>query len=156
MPMYVERQSFTKIWIWLLLFLALGVSLYMTYEEQSLFNFIGIAILLLVMGLMFILRLHVSVSPDGIRYAFFPFVKEHLMPWSMIKSVELIKYSPIRDFGGWGFRFNRSSGTKAYTTKGDIGLLINNNFLLGINNPNELKEFLRKYPEFADKIQVTI
>ena len=156
--MYIERQGFTKLWIWVLLFALLAGSLYFIFweGEQTLSNFIGLAILLLVMSLMYILRLFVSISPDGIRYAFFPFVKEHLMPWSTINSVKLVKYSPLRDFGGWGFRFNPITKMRAYNTSGNIGIIINGNFLLGITKPEALKKFLLENPEFAAKIQVEI
>ncbi|MFZ1704010.1 MAG: hypothetical protein WAT79_06665 [Saprospiraceae bacterium] len=95
-----------------------------------------------------ILRLDTFYSSKGIHYRFFPFHrKEKNIPWDEIKQVEIIKYKPILDFGGYGIRYNFKS--KAYIMQGNKALMIHFNeakkpLLLGIKDSDSIHDALLK------------
>jgi hypothetical protein len=59
---------------------------------------------------------------------------------SEIVSASVHKFSPMRDFGGYGIRFNREM--QAFFLKGDVGVRISTNddkyYLLGSDQPERL------------------
>ncbi len=61
--------------------------------------------------------------------------------------MEIKKYSPLKHYGGWGYRV----GVKgvAYNMQGNIGLelILNNNrkVLIGTTNPQELEEVISPF-----------
>jgi hypothetical protein len=71
----------------------------------------------------------------------------YYVKWSEIKSIQLRKYKPIREYGGWGIRFSFTEG-KAYTIKGDEGiqLVLNSGkkFLIGTQKTKELRNYLEE------------
>ena len=81
----------------------------------------------------------------SIRITFAPFT-EFIIPFDTIKSYEIRKYRPIREYGGWGIRFNRHG--KAYTVKGTLGLQMEltngEKILIGTENPDKLLMVLNK------------
>ena len=76
--------------------------------------------------LMFFIKLETKIDELGIHYAFRPLnLKPKLISWSEITSCAIIKYYPLKDYGGWGYRtgFLRSKG-RAINIKGNIGIQI--------------------------------
>jgi hypothetical protein len=58
-------------------------------------------------------RDHVSV-----QFGWLPVFQKRI-PRRDIERAEVCSYPPIRDFGGWGWRYG--SGVQAFTVKGDSG-----------------------------------
>ncbi len=59
-----------------------------------------------------------------------------------IKSINIIKFRPILDYGGWGIKHN------AYTVKGNLGIQIyfsNSKLLIGTQKEQEAKQVLATY-----------
>jgi len=82
-----------------------------------------IAMLILTLLLFSKMKLIVRVNDQGLWYRYPPFiVKERLIGKDEIEKYELRKYSPIREYGGWGIRYSWSKGGKVYNVKGNIGL----------------------------------
>ncbi len=89
--------------------------------------------------------LKTSIDKNGIEYRFFPLhFKTQRINWNSVEKYEVIRYHPIRDYGGWGIRYGRKG--KAYNVSGDRGLQLhlNNgkNILIGTQKEKGLKEFL--------------
>ena len=67
------------------------------------------------------IRLKTRVSEEGLHYQFFPIhLKERTIPFRDIESFKARKYSPFKEFGGWGIRFGFEG--KAYNVSGKEGL----------------------------------
>lgn len=159
--LFIERQRFSQLWIW---FFIIAISLFFIYGlVQQLIMGIpfgnnpasdwGLTVLSLVFAFGFPLvfwnvKLITVVKSDGIYFKYFPFLPVfQIIPWGKIISYELQTYYPIREFGGWGIRFNKL--TVAYTVKGDQGLLIEiegkkRKTLLGTQKKDELKKAIEK------------
>jgi hypothetical protein len=158
MKKYIENQMFSQYWLWLTLILIFigmfydGTKGFSIYPSTS--AIVGLTINLLMILFFIVLKLRLEISEDGVIYSFFPIVKEAYLSWDKINSVELIKYKPIKDFGGWGFRYNLSKNIRAYTTGGSTGLLINNNLLIGLKNPTKFQLFLNENIAIKNKIVV--
>jgi hypothetical protein len=92
-------------------------------------------------------KLTTVIDKVGIEYRFFPFhASSHLIYWNMIEKYTVIKYDPLKDYGGWGIKYNRHG--KAYTLSGDKGLLLylksGKKILIGTQKDSELMNFLSK------------
>jgi len=90
-----------------------------------------------------------EVWSDGIRYKFPPLVRKmRHIPLSEISSVEVSKYRPIAEFGGWGWRKKLVSRKTAYNVSGNIGIrVIRNNgsqVMFGTHEQDEMKRAVDK------------
>jgi hypothetical protein len=79
-----------------------------------------------------------------------------MIPLEEIERTEIVDYSPLRQFGGWGIRCGKIDGqpTSCYTLRGNRGLLLHLNedvrinwvrtrrFLLGTQEPEQLQQAL--------------
>lgn len=95
--------------------------------------------------LLTITRLETTITPQTISFRFKPFMRKwKTIAWEEVKKAEVVSYNPIGDYGGWGI--SRSRKGRAYTTKGNMGLLLTPNqgkpILLGTQKPDELKQYL--------------
>lgn len=82
----------------------------------------------------FISRLYYKIDENKIEFQFIPFIlKPRIINFEDISSITICNYSPLSEFGGWGWRKN--STTRAYTTKGNKGILFHlkngKNILIG-------------------------
>lgn len=159
------RQSFIPwiivlVWIFLAVFFGIGFykQLYLgkpfgddpTSDQQLLWTGIGTIIF---MGVIFVLLLNVmlvtEVWTDGIRYKLTPFMRNlKFIPLDDIDSVQVEKYRPILEFGGWGIRRRLFSRKTAYNFSGNIGLRITrkngSQLMLGTRKQKELQQAIEK------------
>lgn len=117
---FEEEQRFRQLWLWMLFVAeaALIGGLIVKHPPPP----PVIALLVLVVGIPFLMFLfwtmRTEVRSDSVYIRFRP-VKRRI-PLEDIKSVEARTYSPIREYGGWGFRYGRSG--KAYNVSGNRGV----------------------------------
>ncbi|WP_321428637.1 DUF6141 family protein [uncultured Methanolobus sp.] len=150
-----EVQKFRQIWLLALLLLTTGITWYGAIEQlvyghpfgsnpASDEGMIGILIGFGIIFPLFMLsiRLVVVVRNSGLYVKFFPI---HLSfkhyPFNDIISAEVIRYRPLRDYGGWGIRYGRKG--KAYNISGNKGLMLEfrngKRLMLGSREPEVLK-----------------
>ncbi len=166
---FEENQRFNQPWLWILMIgitiISLGGLIYscivnLTGNEnvnsesdiQALiytlvFTFIiNVAIYWLLLSI----RLYTRVENDGIHYRFPPIINK----WKKItktdlKSFQVRKYSPLKEYGGWGYRIGING--KALNVRGNMGLAMELNdgkkLLLGTQKPEELKMAMQKLYE---------
>lgn len=105
----------------------------------------------LIWGAVFFLfektKLSTTIYEKEIRLRFPPFFsKEKIIPIQMIKKMEVRKYNPITEFGGWGLRYGFKG--KAYNVKGNVGLQLNfkngKNLLIGTQKGAQVKWAISK------------
>jgi hypothetical protein len=88
-------------------------------------SLLSIGLITAVMIFLLNSTLHTEVWTDGIRYKFPPLLRKiRHIPFSEIASVKVEKYSPIMEFGGWGWRVKLGRKKYAYNVSGSLGLRI--------------------------------
>ena len=70
--------------------------------------------------LFWFIGLVTEVGAAGVRVRFVPF-PGRLIRWQAIADVRVVRYRPLRDFGGWGLRWGWGR-RQAYTVSGDQGV----------------------------------
>lgn len=103
-------------------------------------------LLFMVVGLLLLLQLKTKIDEVGVHYRFVPFhLKQNSILWQDIKSAQVRKYEPLKEYGGWGIK-GYSKKNRAYNVKGNIGLQLvlknGNKILLGTQKEEEIKQFL--------------
>jgi len=90
-----------------------------------------------------------EIWTDGIRYKFPPVLrKTRHIPLNEIVAVEVGKYRPIVEFGGWGWRKRFLSRKTAYNVSGRIGIRVTrkngSQILFGTRQQDEMKRAVNK------------
>ncbi len=154
---FTEKQHFNQLWLMLLMIVVTSAAAWGFVQQVLLDKPFGnnpapdivlIFVLLIPIAIFIFIRiitLHTRVDSHGVSWRFVPLHrKERHKSWKEIDTAEVIRYHPIRDYGGWGYRLGRAG--KAYSVSGRNGLhLIFNNgtkLLIGTQKPDELKRVL--------------
>lgn len=149
--LFVEKQKFNQWWLWMLMLALLGLfchKVFLYYTAPNNVELIDIlifgCIVISIIILFLILRLDTIIKKDGVYVRFFPIhIKYRYFPWAELSKCYLRKYSPIMEFGGWGYRISLKG--KAYTVSGNTGLqliFINNKKLLIGTQKNKALEIV--------------
>jgi hypothetical protein len=164
--LFTESQSFRQWWLWLLL-LGASVPLFYGLVSQLLMDrpvgdhpisnagLLALsAAIILVIILFYLLRLDTLVKEDGIYVRFFPFrPKYRYFAWDKMTDVYIRKYSPIWEYGGWGYRIGIFGKGKAMNVSGNTGLQLvfkdGSKLLIGTGKAEELKQVLRGLGELS-------
>ena len=98
---------------------------------------------ILIMALFFLMNLKTVINQKSINIQFYPFIrKPKAFLWEDIKKIELTKYQPMVEYGGYGIR--GLGDDKAYNIQGDIGLKLyfkdGKKLMLGTQKPNEINK----------------
>lgn len=84
-----------------------------------------IASIVPVLLLFYVLKLKTEIDEIGVHYQFSPFhFSKHTVRWGDMKKCYVRTYSPIREYGGWGYRTSFGSNGKAFNVKGNKGIQI--------------------------------
>ena len=148
----IEKQKMTSWWIWGLLIL-INIGMLAALIIQLVFHIpvgnnpapdyvliLSFVVTASVFLLLAMLYLKITLISDILEIQFYPFLKKTIS-LKEVKNIEVVKYSPLTDYGGWGIRF--SSKEMAYTVDGNDGLsitLLNGKHLLvGIKKDSKFK-----------------
>ncbi len=106
---------------------------------------IGIGICMLTLVFFLIAGLETKIQSDGIYVRFFPFhIQYKKYPWRQLSEVYVRKYSPIREYGGWGLRGMRNN--RAFNVSGNQGIQMlmhdGRKLLIGTRKPEEATKAL--------------
>ena len=140
---FKEEQRFSSFWMYLFIVIIFTIALFPTvvalysqlilgvpYGEEPSTNE-SLLVLLVVLLIMFVvtmllfskMKLVTEVKKEGFFYKYPPFiVKFKLIRKEEIEKYEVRKYSPIREYSGWGIRYSWGKSGRAYNVKGNIGL----------------------------------
>lgn len=152
---FSEIQKFTNTWVGYIV-LPLGFTTVVLSNAALIFqitdstvhnsdlyiNFIlSLAVSVLIIGIIWYARLEVYLNNDGINYRFLPFIFNFKnIKLAEIETYNIRKYSPIFEYGGWGFRYAFRNGW-AFNVSGNMGMQIvkkgNKRILFGTQKPNE-------------------
>ncbi|HRH10097.1 MAG TPA: hypothetical protein PLU73_01215 [Bacteroidia bacterium] len=155
--LFHEKQRFTQWWIWLILMIPFFTMTYGVYQQlylgipfgkQSISDFSLLSIffgMLCIPASMLIFRLHTNITKEGIQVKFFPFhLKFREYKWEELKKVQVRKYSPLGEYGGWGLR--GFGNNRALNVSGNIGLQLEfhngKKLLIGTKKGDEITALL--------------
>jgi hypothetical protein len=153
---FLEQQRFAQWWVWLAVILISGLQWWGFVQQTILgipfgdnpeppwmmwltFALFGIGLPLLMLSC----RLITAVQSDALYVRFIPF---HLRPlridYAGLRGWRAVRYSPLRDFGGWGIRCGRRG--MAYNVSGSLGVELEyssgRRLLIGSQRPQELEQ----------------
>lgn len=139
-------STFNKIII-LLVFILFGKILYtnITSGFQS-SSILSLIILPLCMILFIVFKVKTNINKDEIHVRITPFnLTNQIIKWNDTSKVEVVEYSAMKEYGGWGYRRNKNG--RAINPSGKFGLKIHfkdgKHLLVGTRKPEELKSFLK-------------
>ncbi len=164
MRVFTEFQRFDQWWMKLFYLLSFGFLLYCFYQWLVLKDHIGNVApddntgkliitftIIPVLLLFYFLKLHTEINEIGIHYQFFPFqFSMKTIRWNEIEKCYIRTYSPIREYGGWGYRssMGRKSGS-AFNIKGNKGIQIElkngKKILIGTQKEKEAQQVVDRY-----------
>ena len=146
---YYEVQYFPW-WVYPILILALAVVLMTWLFLRG--NFFAKSSLTVAGGLlvvaMVILRMTTYIDERSLTVSFgwIPVLQKTLL-LSDIQEVQACTYHPLKQFGGWGWRYS-GDGTHALTARGTQGICLQlqdgRKFIVGSSKSEELMETLRQ------------
>ncbi|OAB81556.1 hypothetical protein [Cochleicola gelatinilyticus] len=161
MKVFKETQRFDQWWLRAILAIVVLFLLYSMYSEYitaletrtelslalMFSNLFGI---LIIFFLLFFLKLETRIDEQGIHYAFWPFQRTlKKFPWSSIKKCYVRDYSPIGEYGGWGYRAGFKGTSGAMNVKGTTGIQLEfkngKKLLVGTQKENEAKSVIATY-----------
>jgi hypothetical protein len=140
---------------WKLLYIPIAAAwIFTTYlnnggiEEQLLFWLIGLGITLILVVLIKVLNLHTQIDENGISVKFSLLMsKQEKFLWDNISRAEIKKYSPITEYGGWGYRLGLFAKKRAYSISGNIGLELTlkdgQTVMIGTKRAEEMQAYLQ-------------
>ena len=148
---FSEKQQFRQWWLWLIHLGLIGFVLFKIVVEKDFGNsskyfvIIPISILFISLILFWIMKLETKIYSDRIELKFFPFGIHKIYKIQDIQKMEVIKYNPLIDYGGWGIRLG------AYNVSGNMGLKIHyrdknnydNSILIGTQKPEEMSNTIK-------------
>jgi hypothetical protein len=156
---FKESQTYHGTWVMYAIIITelpiviLLTVLYATSDDkQEMALALGVVLGTMALLLLFILnlKLQTRIDSDSLSFRYIPFIRK----WRQykkgeIKSAQVISYSPLTDYGGWGLKGNAT--TKAYSILGDQGLLFDvgekKKIMIGTMKSKELKEFIDNWME---------
>lgn len=150
-PVFAEEQNFDQIWLWAIMGIQMVVVMIPLLLSGQSWGTIATAFLAVMLGMVLLgaLKLNTWMDADGVHYKMKVFHwKVQTIPWEEIDQIHVRKYSPIKEYGGWGIKYG--SGGKAFNVRGDYGIQIvkkdGKRILIGTQKPEEAGQFLIDQP----------
>ncbi len=115
---YAESLNCKK-WSYYLMPIALLPLIIEFFRDQITLDviFVSIAVFLFFIVIGFGLRLKWTISSDAFSYKYNPIYNNwKTVPLAEIKTMSVMKINPLKEFGGWGFRYGKLG--QAFTTTG--------------------------------------
>lgn len=144
---YEDRQWF-PLWAFILLVSPLAAYLMTTTIEGGLYKQIfALAIPALLLLTLNLLALNIRITHENIEInlgILFPMLKKGI-PLEAIQETRCVSYRPLRDAGGWGYRWGRFEGQpcRFYTAQGNQGVLLVTEdtwHIIGAKQPEALRQ----------------
>lgn len=154
---YSEKQYFNP-WLRFLVFLTLPFIALLFFSDRPMKGPLWLLVVVVVFLGLFasgfaIIHLKVCFAPDSIRFKFAPFQRRAVVyRQDHIDTVEVVVYRSLREFGGWGIRWD-VQGRKMFSMAGNNAVLIQfkngKKILIGVKNPIAVSLYLQEH--YRDK-----
>lgn len=163
-PEFHEIQRFRKWWHYLIigspfiLGLVISLAIYADISQKiaasGFSTLLPVGITILGTFLLFVwflyLKLETRIDAQGIfvRFHGIPFCKRHIS-WQDIKTISVIAYSPLSDYGGWGVRYGMAGNGWCYNVSGNQGIRLfyrnGKPFLIGTQQAEAARTTVKHY-----------
>lgn len=105
---------------------------------------------------MYILKLKTWIDEIGVHYQFFPFhFSKKTVRWNELKKCYVRTYSPIKEYGGWGYRISTGQQGKAFNVRGKQGIQLvlktGKKLLIGTQKEDDAKEVIQRCFKESDE-----
>jgi hypothetical protein len=102
------------------------------------------------------ITLETKINEEGISVRFFPIqLNSKFFFWNEIEKVEVVRYNPILEYGGWGYRGLNYSRKRAINISGNKGIKIyfkdGKLLLIGTQKKEEVEKILTKIEKINTK-----
>lgn len=153
-----EVQRFNQWWIWVLGLLPLVMvvaefaAIFANKKQLETGDIMAMALVLIITVLSFVwikmMRLETTVNYEGISVNFKGLIfAKRKYNWHEIESLEVVKYDPLVEYGGWGVKYGFKKGW-CYNVSGDTGiklkLKIGKLFMIGTQIPDQFKSYIEE------------
>ena len=161
MRVFVESQRFDQWWMRAIMLFVVGTCVlpFIMSDDLTSSDTTALIILIAAVGLtlfcavfvLFILTLKTKIDDQGVHVHFFPFKRSpRLIPWIEIAQIYTRQYSPIGEYGGWGYRIRLGKAkSTAYNVKGRTGIQIEltngKKILIGTQKQTEAESVINYY-----------
>lgn len=138
--MFEERQmlSWKVVLVIAVLVLGIDVGVWLSDSDHGLPIWISSVVVALLLAMT---RMRTIVMPDELEVKMF-LVLPHRCAIDDVDRWEVVEYRPLRDYGGWGWRWGGPKRGWCYTMRGNRGVLVHlrngKRFLVGSQRPDEL------------------
>ncbi len=166
MNTYSEKQNFRSWWLWTLIGVVDAIIAYAIVLQLIMGTPIGthpapdgllivLSLLLLSINLLvWSSELELRLDAQGVSFRYPPFIRrERNIDYGEISELYVRQYSPIVEYGGWGYRMGLMGKGKALNVKGNQGLQIvfsdGKKLLLGTQHPEELRLAINEFAPSA-------
>lgn len=100
-----------------------------------------------LLALLIFTKFKVIIGTSGIAFQLQPFqIKKKTITWNEVSTASVVKYNPMRDYGGWGLK--RGKKGLAYTISGSYGVYLEmkegKNIMVGLKNHQAANEIITK------------
>jgi hypothetical protein len=117
-------------------------------EGLIILTILVVLILIVSYFMLFKSKLIVEVGEKSLFFSFYPYVKRKEIKAIEIKSFEIRKYKPLKEYGGSGIKKGVKNIGDAYSVTGNIGLQLyltnGKKILFGTQKPDALKKAITK------------
>jgi hypothetical protein len=165
---YSEKQTYRNsimIWVPLEVLFFFIYSFYRQYflhlpfgnHPMSDTGFIFVLIGFILFFVFFLsITLETKINEKGISVRFFPIqLNPTFYNWDELTKVEVVRYNPILEYGGWGYRGFKNSYKRALNISGNKGIKIyffdGKSLLVGTQKSDDLKFILSKIEKINTK-----
>lgn len=146
--LFYEKQQFRQWWLWTLFLSFFSFLFYKFFIQkdygtiENWYDFLPLLIPTVIVLLFWFMKMETTINEEGIYLNFYPLLlKVKYYPWQNIKSIDVIKYNALLEYGGWGIRVG------AYNVSGNNGFKIRfndgNTLLIGTQKPKEIAVILK-------------
>lgn len=158
--LFNEQQRFTQWWLWVILAAVIFLPLYGLVQQLQLAHpfsnpeittgiLLSLVVVLPLGALFFLMRLRTQINEQGIAVQFYPLhLKFQQFNWAEIEQVYVRQYSPLSEYGGWGWRYGLGGSGKAYNISGNKGIQIlfknGKKLLIGTKKPEAAAAALKQ------------
>ncbi len=145
--MYEEDQKFSFLFMVGVCVFIVGIAIlsgFMVSEGDRIMAILSVSVpVLIIVALYQWITLRTTVTGDQLSIRMSPFGGMDIA-LSDIQSVKVVRYDPIRDFGGWGIRFGRKG--RMYNARGNqaVKLIVDGSgtIFVGSQTPEKLAAML--------------
>jgi hypothetical protein len=166
-PKFTEIQKQGQAWIFILILLLLFVNiagiiqqviLDIPFGNHAVSDLSLFLLLLIPISLLIFLSMNKLVTHldnEGIWLKYFPYHQKYrLYKWEEMQEVYVRLYRPLKEYGGYGFRYKLKGKSRAINVSGNTGIQIHfkdgTDLLIGTRAGYEMKKYISAMREKFD------